>query len=413
MSRNRSVVDLREALADLVSVGAVPGLVREEIGDSWRRSVGSGLRPDRFEVRHEANLDPEAPLLRAASPVLDELIDDVAAVGLGVLLTDEAGRVLDRRVSDVSLRAQLDRILLAPGSVYAEAGVGTNAIGTALEERGPSVVNGREHFADALTAMTCAAWPIADVRNGRVLGVVDLSCVANDANPLMLPLVRRAAREVERRLLGDASAAERVLLHRFSRDRQAARGPLVVLNESTMLTNPAAKRAVDPGDGPVLWQRVLSMLDGSQTGRDIPLSRGTVVVMSCEPVVDGGELVGASVRLSSPDLVAAPHPAPRGRQALGWGSLTDTERSVADLVCEGMTNRQAAERLLMSPYTVDTHLRSIFRKLGVNSRVDLTRAAFEQQGADAHSPDTSANTATTVDRHPSASRKAKPTRSWT
>jgi DNA-binding CsgD family transcriptional regulator len=41
-----------------------------------------------------------------------------------------------------------------------------------------------------------------------------------------------------------------------------------------------------------------------------------------------------------------------------------------------LTNRQAAERLFMSPYTVDTHLRSIFRKLAVNSRVELTRIAL-------------------------------------
>jgi DNA-binding CsgD family transcriptional regulator len=383
MSRNRSVVDLREALADLVSVGQVPGLVREEIGDSWRRSVGSGLRPDRFDVPQASAPNDDGRLVRAARPVLDELSDDVAAVGLSVLLTDDAGQVLDRRVSDVSLRAQLDRILLAPGFVYAEAGIGTNAIGTALEERGPSVINGREHFADALTAMTCVAWPIADVRDGRVLGVVDLSCVANDANPLMLPLVRRAAREVEQRLLGDASTAERVLLQRFVRDRRAARGPLVVLSEAAMLTNPAAKQVVDPADGPVLWQRALSILTGTPIGREISLTRGTFVVLSCQPVLDGGELVGAAVRLSSPDLVGGPRPSPPARPTLGWVSLTDTERSVTDLVCQGMTNRQAAERLLISPYTVDTHLRSIFRKLDVKSRVDLTRVALERHSGSA------------------------------
>ena len=65
----------------------------------------------------------------------------------------------------------------------------------------------------------------------------------------------------------------------------------------------------------------------------------------------------------------------------GWTSLTDTERSVAHVVAEGLTNREAAERLFLSPHTVDFHLRSIFRKLGTNSRVHLTRLVILTQYA--------------------------------
>ncbi|HEY6697954.1 MAG TPA: helix-turn-helix transcriptional regulator [Acidimicrobiales bacterium] len=48
---------------------------------------------------------------------------------------------------------------------------------------------------------------------------------------------------------------------------------------------------------------------------------------------------------------------------VGWESPTETERSVAALVAEGLTNGEAAERLFPSRHTVDFHLRSIFRKL--------------------------------------------------
>jgi DNA-binding CsgD family transcriptional regulator len=65
-----------------------------------------------------------------------------------------------------------------------------------------------------------------------------------------------------------------------------------------------------------------------------------------------------------------PHPS---RPGFGWGSLTDTERAVMELVTDGLTNQEAAERLFLSRHTVGFHLRSIFRKVGVNSRVDLTR----------------------------------------
>jgi DNA-binding CsgD family transcriptional regulator len=58
---------------------------------------------------------------------------------------------------------------------------------------------------------------------------------------------------------------------------------------------------------------------------------------------------------------------------LGLGSLTDTEHAVAKLVAEGLTNRQIAERVFISRHTVDFHLRSIFRKVGVASRVELAR----------------------------------------
>jgi DNA-binding CsgD family transcriptional regulator len=59
--------------------------------------------------------------------------------------------------------------------------------------------------------------------------------------------------------------------------------------------------------------------------------------------------------------------------AFGWGSLTDAEIRVARLAASGLTNREIAERLSRSPHTVDSHLRHAFTKLGIRSRVQLTR----------------------------------------
>jgi ketoreductase RED2 len=58
----------------------------------------------------------------------------------------------------------------------------------------------------------------------------------------------------------------------------------------------------------------------------------------------------------------------------GWDSLTPAELRVAEAVGAGLTNAQAARRLFVSPHTVDYHLRQIFLKLGISSRVQL--AAF-------------------------------------
>jgi DNA-binding CsgD family transcriptional regulator/tetratricopeptide (TPR) repeat protein len=66
------------------------------------------------------------------------------------------------------------------------------------------------------------------------------------------------------------------------------------------------------------------------------------------------------------------------KPAKGWAALTNSEVAIAQLVADGFTNREVAERLYLSPHTVNTHLRQVFAKLKVNSRVDLTRLATER-----------------------------------
>jgi DNA-binding CsgD family transcriptional regulator len=53
--------------------------------------------------------------------------------------------------------------------------------------------------------------------------------------------------------------------------------------------------------------------------------------------------------------------------------LTATERKVADLVAQGLRNREVAAALFVTPKTVEFHLRNVFRKLGLRSRTELAR----------------------------------------
>jgi DNA-binding CsgD family transcriptional regulator len=64
---------------------------------------------------------------------------------------------------------------------------------------------------------------------------------------------------------------------------------------------------------------------------------------------------------------------PRSRPDTGWDSLTEMERRVAVLISDGHTNRSAATELFLSPSTINTHLRAVFTKLGVHSRVQLAK----------------------------------------
>jgi len=67
------------------------------------------------------------------------------------------------------------------------------------------------------------------------------------------------------------------------------------------------------------------------------------------------------------------------RPSAGWESLTETERTASELVAQGLNNRQVADRMYVSAHTIAFHLRQVFRKLNIGSRVELARIVLEQQ----------------------------------
>jgi len=260
------------------------GRPRRDILSSWKRSLLAGLTPERFEVPHVTDVDEDGPLAWTAAPVMARLAEELDGTGIGILLADSRGHIVSRRSAERHVLHLLDKIELAPGSLYDEDHVGTNAIGTAVFQARPSVVAGPEHFAEALGATACAASPVTDA-DGQLIGVLDLTCTARDFNPLMLPLVKHAVVQITAEL--------------------------------------AAGRIAIP-------QGSLALRTG-------------------------------------PEDAMLPVP--------GWADLTDTQRMVAELVVDGLTNRGVGAQLFLSPHTIDFHLRQIYRKLGVRSRVELARLA--------------------------------------
>lgn len=73
------------------------------------------------------------------------------------------------------------------------------------------------------------------------------------------------------------------------------------------------------------------------------------------------------------------HWSAESKPATGWLSLTATECAVAELAAEGLTNQKVADQMFISMHTVAFHRRQIFRKLGISSRVELTRIAVQEQ----------------------------------
>ena len=76
------------------------------------------------------------------------------------------------------------------------------------------------------------------------------------------------------------------------------------------------------------------------------------------------------------DMAGRGTPAPRDAQAARIASLTERERAIIALICEGLPNKQVGQRLAISEITVRHHLTSIFDKLGVANRLELVIYAY-------------------------------------
>jgi transcriptional regulator of acetoin/glycerol metabolism/DNA-binding CsgD family transcriptional regulator len=370
---------LRQSLSAMVTDRAKAAAARDEIVQSWQRSLGFGLRPDQVLIPPDASFDADSLLRRAADPVIDQLVTDIGDEPFALVLTDAAGRVISRQVRDRTLAAHLDAVLLAPGFVYAEQVAGTNGIGTSLSQRQAALVVGGEHFADSLTNLVCAASPVFDPTSGEMLGAIDITSAAPRANALMMPLTRRAARDIEQRLVDASGLADRLLVQRFLQDRKGIRGPAVYVGERRLVANSAADHLISAADEELLRDQSRRILaTPSARASDQPalrLASGRVVAISGEVIFDGNIPVGVVIRLGPVEVGEAVGRS--SRNSFGWGSLSPTEWSVAEQVGTGLTNREAAERLFLSPHTVGFHLRTIYRKLEIGSRVELARLMAE------------------------------------
>ncbi|MGX1880507.1 GAF domain-containing protein [Streptomyces sp. NPDC055287] len=172
---------------------------RPVIDASWQRVMRIGIDPDRTtssellpagELEHRRRATALGELLPSLS---QGLIAVVQASQQIMVVTDEEGRVLWRD-GDRGVMRKADGICLEAGAAWSEDTTGTNGIGTALALRRPVQVHSAEHFVRTLHNWTCAAAPVHDPRDGRLLGVIDVSGADSTFHPATLALVESVAR---------------------------------------------------------------------------------------------------------------------------------------------------------------------------------------------------------------------------
>jgi DNA-binding CsgD family transcriptional regulator len=181
-----------------------------------------------------------------------------------------------------------------------------------------------------------------------------------------------------------AGARERATAAVAVAERRAARNPdfpilaAAATHARGLLDNDIALllRSVELYDGiPRLLPRASALED---TGRGLGAQRVAYAVPHLDRALDlytqaGAERDAARVRRRLRAMGAPRRRTTSKGSVKVWPELTASEVAVIRLVAQGLTNRQAAERLAISPHTVSSHLRHAFTKLDITSRVELAR----------------------------------------
>ncbi|WP_293264859.1 sigma-54-dependent Fis family transcriptional regulator [Neptunomonas sp.] len=199
--------DAQRARERLLLEGEVPsGFLRAQIEASWQRSIKAGVRfEDPLITQNNPACDVlelkenHQTLISMAAPEMDHLSRLFNRDKGMVILANEQATILSLLGDRRSLK-NAGEYALDPGTCWSEETHGTNALGTAVVDGKPVMINGTEHFLDGVSCFSCTSTPISGV-NGQLLGVLDLTTEAN-AQHIQgnMSAVQLAARNIENRL---------------------------------------------------------------------------------------------------------------------------------------------------------------------------------------------------------------------
>ncbi|WP_406432961.1 SpoIIE family protein phosphatase [Streptomyces sp. NBC_00631] len=283
---------------------AVEAGVRTPISHSWQRCRALGLSPDQPGLPFRDDFEHDARIVRAAVPVLDRLQSWFAGTRMNISVADANGTVLLRRFGETSLAGSLPAFQRDPGFVFAEQYAGTNGIGLALTERQLVQVYGAEHFAERAQGNACRALPVRDPISGRIEGVLCLGYPRAAEDPALATVIRRAARAIERRLLGQSSERERALLRAYlGTGAETAAGPHHSVGVGDLALG------MRPGDQAILLEKAAELISCAQRAAvRVALSDGRQVTLVSRPMTTPAGVEGFVTEAVLPGPARAEEP---------------------------------------------------------------------------------------------------------
>lgn len=147
-------------------------------------------------------LEQNRVLHQHALPVMENLYEQIINTHNMVILTDVNGLII-HTLGDADFLEKADRVALSPGVAWSERSKGTNAIGTAIAEKTPTIVHADQHYLEANNFLTCSAAPIFDVM-GNVIGVLDVTGDQHNFHKHTMALVRMSAQMIENQLFASS-----------------------------------------------------------------------------------------------------------------------------------------------------------------------------------------------------------------
>ncbi|MBK4734014.1 sigma-54-dependent Fis family transcriptional regulator [Noviherbaspirillum sp. DKR-6] len=191
------------------------------LDESHQRCAAYGLstteKPDFDPIaRNDLSLivEQNRVLYTHALPVMETLYDQIINTHNMVVLTDANGLIV-HALGDDDFLEKANRVALQPGVSWSEEGKGTNAIGTAIVEKKPTLVHANQHYLRANHFLTCSAAPIFN-HQGDVIGVLDVTGDKSSYHQHTMALVRMSAQMIENHLFS-AAFDDAITLHFHSR----------------------------------------------------------------------------------------------------------------------------------------------------------------------------------------------------
>ncbi|WP_369032661.1 MULTISPECIES: hypothetical protein [Streptomyces] len=157
-------------------------------------------------------------------------------------------------------------------------------------------MHGDEHYLEPFKAFSCYGHPITHPVTRRLVGVLGITCDTRNDSPLLAPLIARAARDIEERLLRSTRRAEQRMLAAFQTAAAGRNRPVLVLGEGVVPANPAAVELLDLIDDIRLRELAVGIVRRGvgacpqpHTVRSAELASGRDVAVRYQAVAPGAE----------------------------------------------------------------------------------------------------------------------------